>query len=106
MGSTHSYRYVNTNSVPNSNSGTATYDSNGVKDMGSTNSYRYVNVNRANSNSGTYTYPANSTGSTTDLGSANTYRYVNAGNVYTKGWNDGKADHDKKHRTLLHAQCF
>ena len=93
MGSTHSYRYVNTNSVPNSNSGTATYDSNGVKDMGSTNSYRYVNVNRANSNSGTYTYPANSTGSTTDLGSANTYRYVNAGNVYTKGWNDGKADH-------------
>lgn len=45
MGSTNNYRYVNTNSVPNSNSGTYNATSNGTKDMGATNSYRYVNVN-------------------------------------------------------------
>ena len=47
MGATHSYRYVNTNSVPNSNSGTYTYASGstgGTVDMGSTNTYRYVNA--------------------------------------------------------------
>ena len=41
------YRYVNTNSVPNSNSGTYSYGSGstgGTVDMGSTNSYRYVNA--------------------------------------------------------------
>lgn len=44
MGASSNYRYVNTNSVPNSNSGTYTVTSNGTKDMGATNSNRYVNV--------------------------------------------------------------
>ena len=45
MGTTNNYRYVNTNSVPNSNSETYNVTSNGKKDMGATNNYRYVNVN-------------------------------------------------------------
>lgn len=45
MGENHTYRYVNTNSVPNTNSGTFSVTSNGTHDMGATNSYRYVNAN-------------------------------------------------------------
>jgi hypothetical protein len=41
--------------------------------------------------SGTYTYPANSTGGTTNLGAQHNYQYVNASNVYSKGYADGKA---------------
>ena len=47
MGATNVYRYVNTNSVPNSNSGTYTYAANstgGTVDLGTTNTYRYVNA--------------------------------------------------------------
>ena len=47
MGATNNYRYVNTNSVSNTNSGTYTFaanDTGGTKDMGSTNTYRYVNA--------------------------------------------------------------
>ena len=93
MGATHSYRYVDTRSVPNANSGTYDVTSNGLKDMGATNDKRYANINVANSNSGTYTFPANDTGGIKDLGTSNSYRYAVASNVYTKGWNDGKADH-------------
>ena len=90
MGANHGYRYVNTNSVPNSNSGTyGSVTSNGVKDMGATNSYRYCNINVPNSNSGTYTYASGSTGGTVDMGASNSYRYVNATNVYNKGKADG-----------------
>ena len=67
-------------------------------DMGSTNVYRYVTTTSVpNTNSGTYTYPANSTGGTVDLGATNTYRYVNAANVYAKG----KADGDIKRAVRL-----
>jgi len=45
MGEDHSYRYVNTNNVPNTNSGTYSVASNGTHDMGSTNTNRYVSVN-------------------------------------------------------------
>ena len=93
MGASHSYRYVNTNSVPNNNSGTYDVTSNGVKDMGATNDKRYANINVPNSNSGTYTFAANDTGGIKDMGAANSTRYAVATNVYTKGWNDGKADH-------------
>lgn len=51
--------------------------------------YANADVAVPNSNSGTYTFPANDTGGTKDLGVANTYRYVNAGNVYNKGKADG-----------------
>lgn len=47
MGATSNYRYVNTNSVPNSNSETYTFasgDTGGTKDLGVTNNYRYVNA--------------------------------------------------------------
>ena len=44
MGEDHAYRYVNTNSVPNTNSATYSVTSNGTKDMGATNNYRYVSV--------------------------------------------------------------
>lgn len=47
MGATGNYRYVDTTSVPNSNSGTYTYAANstgGTVDMGATNTYRYVNA--------------------------------------------------------------
>jgi len=44
MGATNTYRYVDTTSVPNSNSQTYSVTSNGTKDMGETNIYRYVNV--------------------------------------------------------------
>ena len=47
MGATNTYRYVNTNSVPNTNSGTYTYAANstgGTVDLGATNTYRYVNA--------------------------------------------------------------
>ena len=59
-------------------------------DMGASNTYRYVTTTSVpNSNSTTYTYPANSTGGTTDMGESNSYRYVNASNVYNKGVSDG-----------------
>lgn len=45
----------------------------------------------ANANTGTYTYPANSTGGTVDMGVANLNRYVNATNVYNKGVADADA---------------
>lgn len=49
IGQTHSYRYVNTNGVPNSNSSTYTPSGDNRNktslDMGATNSYRYVNTN-------------------------------------------------------------
>lgn len=45
MGEDHTYRYVNTNSVPNSNSSTFNATTNGTHDMGATNNYRYVTVN-------------------------------------------------------------
>lgn len=44
MGATNLNRYVNTNGVPNTNSGTYNVTTNGTKDMGATNSYRYVKV--------------------------------------------------------------
>lgn len=47
MGATSNYRYVNTNSVPNSNSGTYTFaanDTGSKKDLGATNTYRYVDA--------------------------------------------------------------
>lgn len=47
MGATGNYRYVDTTSVPNTNSGTYTYAANstgGTVDMGATNTYRYVNA--------------------------------------------------------------
>mgnify|MGYP006988885769 CR=1 FL=1 len=44
MGIANTYRYVNTNSVPNTNSATYSVTSNGTKDMGATNTYRYVSV--------------------------------------------------------------
>lgn len=45
MGVSNLYRYVNTNSVPNSNSSTYTTSSRSSSiDMGATNSYRYVNT--------------------------------------------------------------
>lgn len=47
MGANNNYRYVNTNGVPNSNSGTYTFaanDTGGTKDLGETNTYRYVNA--------------------------------------------------------------
>ena len=44
MGASNTYRYVDTTSVPNSNSTTYSVTSNGTKDMGETNIYRYVNV--------------------------------------------------------------
>lgn len=60
-------------------------------DMGAESNYRYVTTTSVpNSNSGTYTFPANDTGGTKDLGATNTYRYVNAGNVYNKGKADQK----------------
>lgn len=61
MGTTSNYRYVNTNSVPNSNSGTKTISS-----------------------SDTNWYTGN-----VDMGATNTYRYVNAVAVYNKGVSDG-----------------
>lgn len=44
-----------------------------------------VTVNKYPNASGTYTYPANSTGGTYDMGATNNLRYVNATNVYNKG---------------------
>ncbi len=46
MGASSFYRYVNTNNVPNNNSGTYTfpYGTGGTVDLGVTNSYRYVNA--------------------------------------------------------------
>ena len=103
MGQTHSYRYVNTTSVPNSNTGTYDVTSNGIKDMGATNNKRYVNVNVSNSNSGTYTFAENDTGGTKDMGADNSYRYVNATNVYNKGKADGKADHSTTYKPTTRA---
>ncbi|SFU33607.1 hypothetical protein [Butyrivibrio sp. INlla21] len=60
-------------------------------DMGAESNYRYVTTTSVpNSNSGTYTFPANDTGGTKDLGATNTYRYANATNVYNKGKADAK----------------
>lgn len=47
MGASNTYRYVNTNGVTNTNSGTYTYASGstgGTVDLGTTNTYRYVNA--------------------------------------------------------------
>ena len=49
MGATHVYRYVNTTSVPNSNTTTHTvtqseYDSTSSIDLGSTNTVRYISI--------------------------------------------------------------
>lgn len=49
-----------------------------------------VTVNKYPDATGTYTYPANSTGGTYDMGTTNNLRYVNATNVYNKGKADGK----------------
>ena len=65
-------------------------------DMGSDHEYRYVDTTSVpNTNSGTYSFPANDTGGTKDLGETNTYRYVNADNVYTKG----KADAPRQEKS-------
>ena len=87
LGDDHTYRYIDTTGVVNTNSGTYTASSRGAAlDMGASNSYRYVNTNSVpNTNSGTYTFPAGDTGGTKDLGETNTYRYVNAQNVYNAG---------------------
>jgi hypothetical protein len=47
MGAINSYRYVNTNNVPNINSGTAptAITANGTVDIGANNSYRYFTIN-------------------------------------------------------------
>lgn len=93
LGKKHTYRYIDTTGVPNSNDGTYKPTTRATSiDMGATNTYRYVNTSSVpNTNSDTYTYPANSTGGKVDLGETNTYRYVNATNVYNKG----KADATK-----------
>lgn len=46
LGAGNTYRYVNTNSVPNTNSATYTYGqtNGGTVDLGATNTYRYVNA--------------------------------------------------------------
>lgn len=60
-------------------------------DLGEYHEYRTIDTtNVVNTNSGTYTFPANDTGGTKDLGATNTYRFVNAGNVYNKGKADQK----------------
>lgn len=74
MGESHEYRYVNTNSVPNTNASTYDVTSNGTKDMGSTNTNRYVNVNVPNTNASTYSVDSNGI---KDMGATNSYRYVN-----------------------------
>lgn len=91
LGEDHTYRYIDTTGVVNTNSGTYTASSRGASlDMGASNSYRYVNTNGVpNTNSGTYTFSSGS-GGTVDLGESNTYRYANAGNVYSYGFNAGK----------------
>lgn len=77
MGANNNNRYVNTNSVPNSNSGTYTFasgDTGGTKDMGETNSYRYVNaanVYAAGVNASNYI--ERSTHSITSNGTAQTF---------------------------------
>ena len=77
MGSEHEYRYVNTNGVPNSNSGTYSATSRASNlDMGATNSYRYVNTNGV-PNSCTATYPNITSNGSKDLGAAHNYRYLN-----------------------------
>lgn len=50
-----------------------------------------VTVDKYPDATGTYTYPANSTGGTYDMGTTNNLRYVNASNVYAKGKADGAA---------------
>ena len=104
LGDDHTYRYIDTTGVVNTNSGTYTASSRGAAlDMGASNSYRYVNTNGVpNSNSGTYTYGSGSTGGTVDLGETNGYRYVNASNVYAKGLADG----DVKHNVGCSFQCY
>ncbi len=83
---------VNTNSVPNTNSGTYTASSRSDSiDMGATNTYRYVKTSGVpNSNSGTYTPSSN--GSALDMGATNTYRYVNTNTVYNLGVSAAKAN--------------
>lgn len=75
MGESHEYRYVDTNSVPNTNASTYSVDSNGIKDMGDTNSYRYVNVNVPHPTH-TTTYKPTSRASNNDMGATHSYRYV------------------------------
>jgi hypothetical protein len=77
MGATHTYRYVNTNGVPNANSGTyaVPYHSTGL-DMGYNNTYRYVNTTNA------YNQGYND---------GNSNGYNNGYNTgYNNGYNDGK----------------
>lgn len=93
MGATNNYRYVNTNGVSNTNSGTYTFGSTtgATYDMGSTNTYRYVNAANVYSNgvnvggrlgigSGAYsrTYSWNmtaQTGTTSKTTYSNTYQH-------------------------------
>ena len=56
-----------------------------------------------NQNSGTYTYPANSTGGKTDMGVNNTNRYVDATNVYNKGKADGVTTHTETYSATTRA---
>ena len=75
MGLYHKKRYVDTTSVPNTNSGTykPTQRKNN-NDMGATNTYRYVDTTSVpNSNSQTYSVTSNGT---KDMGETNIYRYV------------------------------
>lgn len=89
MGVTHNNRYVNTNDIPNSNSGTYSATSRGASiDLGATNTYRYINTNGVpNSNSSTYAATARS--ASIDLGATNTYRYINTNRVPTTTENGG-----------------
>ena len=75
MGLYHTKRYVDTTSVPNTNSGTykPTQRKNN-NDMGATNTYRYVDTTSVpNTNSQTYSVTSNGT---KDMGETNIYRYV------------------------------
>ena len=69
-------------------SGTISITSNNTYDV---TNYASASVAVPNSNSGTYTFPANDTGAKKDLGATNTYRYVTATNVYSKGVSDGRS---------------
>lgn len=88
MGATNNLRYVNTNGVPNSNSGTYTFGSNdgSTKDLGTTNTYRYVNAQNVYSK-------GHSDGETKGYNSGYTEGY-NAGNSagYSSGRAQGHAD--------------
>lgn len=101
MGATSNYRYVNTNSVPNTNSGTYTFAANstgGTVDLGATNTYRYVNATNVY-NKGKADAEA-SCGSTITI-SVSAHAYVGGdytqinGSVYVNGKNVGNFGHEK-----------